>query len=640
MTGFCGEWALAGACPDPEYMAAMTAKLGVRGTDGGSAWGEGPIAMGVHLLRIMAEDAFDVQPLIELDLVLVGHVRLDGRAELGHALGLNASQMVMLPDSRLLALAWRRWGEACVDHLHGDWVCAIWDRTRQSLWLARDAAGNTGLYYWQDARRLVFATSLPALLAHPAVPREPYPYHIARQLAVVMDANEDAATAYLGIHRLPGGHAMRFEHGGMKAYGWWHPETLDEFNWKRDDDYYEAFRALYSAAVTDRLRGEDGPVGLMFSAGLDSGTVAALAAPRLAAEGRRMLAYTAVPCFPPDGASTRRLGDESQLARSAAKHIGAIDFHPMESHQASILDAIEAMLAITGLPGHAAANQYWIFDILQRARADGVQVMLTGQGGNATVSWAGVGNLWPALWAVDAAALLAAFRESEVGILRTLKHQILKPLLGPARNGLRHWRNSGHAQWARYSALHPALAAEVELEKRMRAAGHDPGFGSVHTPRHPLHERFRLGRLGSAGLGSIWMAYGAAHQMDVRDPTRDRRLIEFCWRVPDRIFWAGGLQRGLIRKGLPGCLPDDVLDARRKGLQAADIGHRVLAECDRIKDALDRLEAHPLASAWLDVPKMRTVLVGLERGINPESTAQTCSILLRGLGVGLFLTQF
>lgn len=145
MTGFCGEWALAGACPDPEYMAAMTAKLGVRGTDGGSAWGEGPIAMGVHLLRITAEDAFDVQPLIEPDLVLVGYVRLDGRAELGHALGLNASQTVMLPDTRLLALAWRRWGEACVDHLHGDWVCAIWDRNRQSLWLARDAAGNTGL---------------------------------------------------------------------------------------------------------------------------------------------------------------------------------------------------------------------------------------------------------------------------------------------------------------------------------------------------------------------------------------------------------------------------------------------------------------------------------------------------------------
>lgn len=596
--------------------------------------------MVTHLLPITPEDAFDVQPLIEPDLVLVGHVRLDGRGELGHALGLNAYQMVMLPDSRLLALAWRRWGEACVDHLHGDWVCAIWDRNRQSLWLARDAAGNTGLYYWQDARRLVFATSLPALLAHPAVPRQPYPYQIARRLAVVMDAKEEAATAYLGIHRLPGGHALRFEQGGMKAYGWWHPETLDEFNWKRDDDYYEAFRALYFAAVTDRLRGEDGPVGLMFSAGLDSGTVAALAAPRLAAEGRRMLAYTAVPCFPPDGSSCRRLGDESQLARSAAEHIGAIDFHPMESHQASVLDAIEAMLAITGLPGHAAANQYWIFDILQQARADGVQVMLTGQGGNATVSWAGVGNLLPAVSAGDGAALLAAFRESEVGIWRTLKHQILKPLLGLARNASRHWRNPDHAQWTRYSALHPALAMEVELKQRMRDMERDATFDDLHTPRHPRHARFRLGRLGSAGLGSTWMAYGTAHQMEVRDPTRDRRLIEFCWRVPDRIFWAGGLQRGLIRKGLPGCLPDDVLGAPRKGLQAADIGHRVLAERERIMDALGRLEAHPLASAWLDVPKMRAVLAGLERGINPESTAQTGSILLRGLGVGLFLHQF
>jgi asparagine synthase (glutamine-hydrolysing) len=639
MSGFYGEWALTGARPDPKNIAAMAAVQG-GGPDGGGEWLEGRIAMGAHLLRITSEDALEVQPLIEPDLVLVGHVRLDGRAELGHALGLNVAQMATLPDSRLVALAWRRWGEACVDYLLGDWVFAIWDRVRSTLWLARDAAGNTALYYWQDARRLVFATSLPVLLAHRAVPRQPYPYHVARQLAVVMDAREDSATAFLGIQRLPGGHALRLEHGGMKAYGWWRPETLDEFDWKRDDEYYEAFRSLYSSAVTDRLRGEDGPVGLMLSAGLDSGTVAALAAPRLAAEGRPLLAYTAVPYFAPDGASTHRLGDESQLARSAAEHIGLIDFHPMDSHETSILDAIEAMLAITGLPGHAAVNQYWIFDILQRAQADGVKVLLTGQGGNATVSWAGVGNLWPAVRAGDGAALVAAFRESESGLWPTVKRQLLKPLLGPVRDSLKRWGYPRDAPWEHYSALHPALAGEVDLDRRMRAAGHDSAFGGGSTPRDSRLARFRLGRLGSAGLGSIWMAYGTAHQLAVRDPTRDRRLIEFCWRVPDRIFWAGGLQRGLIIKGLTGCLPAAVLHARRKGLQAADIGCRVLAERERIEAALDRLEAHYLANAWLDVPKMRRVLAALAHGVNPSNTAQTVSILLRGLGVGLFLTQF
>jgi hypothetical protein len=37
---------------------------------------------------------------------------------------------------------------------------------------------------------------------------------------------------------------------------------------------------------------------------------------------------------------------------------------------------------------------------------------------------------------------------------------------------------------------------------------------------------------------------------------------------------------------------------------------------------------------------MRGVLAALAHGVNPSNTAQTGSILLRGLGMGLFLTQF
>ena len=136
------------------------------------------------------------------------------------------------------------------------------------------------------------------------------------------------------------------------------------------------------------------------------------------------------------------------------------------------------------------------------------------------------------------------------------------------------------------------------------------------------------------------MEDGAAHHLDVRDPTRDRRLIELCWRVPDRVFWAHGMQRGLVVKGMAGCLPDAVLLSRRRGLQAADVGHRVLAERDAVKATLERVAAHPLAREWLDIPRMRSVLDELGRGVTPETTERTASILLRGLSVGLFLTRF
>jgi asparagine synthase (glutamine-hydrolysing) len=640
MSGFYGELSLSGDRVEPEDLAAMDSAMRYWGPDTAGPWLEGPVALGARLLRVTPWDAFEVQPLIDPDLVLAGHVRLDDRENLGRALGLDAADLAPLPDSQLLARAWRCWGEACAEHLYGDWVCAIWDRERHSLWLGRDAAGNTGLYYWHDARRLVFSTSLKALLAHPAVPHQPNAYQIARLLAVVGDASEDTATAYDGIHRLPGGHALRCGLRGVDSHAWWRPESLGELDWARETDYYVAFRELYAAAVADRLHKTSGPVALMLSAGLDSGSVAALAAPRLAAMGERLLAYTSVPRFDPDGAPATRLGDERTLAKAAADYVGNIDFIPVASEQVGVVASIEGMLAVHDQPGHAAANYYWILDILRIARKRGVRVLLTGQGGNATVSWAGTGNLWPALRGGDWLALISAFRESEVGAWLTLKRQVLKPVLAPVRDAFARVRKPGRSPWAEYSAINPRFATEINLYGRMRAARHDPLFGAVHRDRHPRAARFRLGRLASAHLGAIWMENGAAHQLDVRDPTRDRRLIEFCWRVPDRVFWARGVQRGLILKGMPGCLPDAVLHSRRKGLQAADIGYRVLTERDAVTAALDRIDAHPLARVWLDVPKMRSVLEALDRGVTPESTQRAGSILLRGMGAGLFLTRF
>jgi asparagine synthase (glutamine-hydrolysing) len=136
------------------------------------------------------------------------------------------------------------------------------------------------------------------------------------------------------------------------------------------------------------------------------------------------------------------------------------------------------------------------------------------------------------------------------------------------------------------------------------------------------------------------MNSGAAHGLEVRDPTRDRRVIEFCWRVPDRIFWAHGIRRGLIRKGMADVLPASLLTSRARGRQAADIGYRVLADREAIEALLERVERHDLANAWLDIPKMRAVLMALESGVTPHTSLQAGAILLRGLGVGLFLTRF
>ncbi|WP_295393065.1 asparagine synthase-related protein [uncultured Thiodictyon sp.] len=641
MAGLYGELSLAPASPAPATLAAMERAMADWGPDGGGRWQEGPLALGARLLHIRPQDTQDCQPLIESDLVLAGHIRLDDRDNLARELGVARAAWPTLPDSRLVALAWRRWGEACAQHLYGDWVCAIWDRRRRRLWIGRDAAGNTGLYFWHDARRLVFATSIKALLVHPAIPKRPDADYLARLLTVFHDPARADSTAYADIRRLPGGCALCAGPGGVAVERWWYPERLSEFAAAPGGDYLSAFRDVYGRAVQDRLCTAAGPVALMLSAGLDSGSVAALAAPRLAARGERLVAYTSVPHFGPASALwASRLGDEGPLARATAEHIGNIEFIPIAAPRADLVGAIERMLELHDQPQHGVANAYWILDILAQARQHGVRVLLTGQGGNATVSWSGTGSLLPALLGGRWGALRAALRDSPLGAGQLIKRRLVRPLLAPARQAVQRIGRRGAVPWGQYSAINPAFAADLRLARRMRAARCNGDFSTLFDPRHPLLAQFRLGRRGSTTLGAAWMENGAAHRLEVRDPTRDRRVIEFCWQTPDPVFWAQGRGRGLIRAGFSGDLPDAVLHPGPRGLQGADVGYRLNQERAAVGAALARLTAHPLARAWLDLPKMHAAYQDLGQAVTRDTSRRALTILLRGLGVGLFLLRF
>jgi len=171
----------------------------------------------------------------------------------------------------------------------------------------------------------------------------------------------------------------------------------------------------------------------------------------------------------------------------------------------------------------------------------------------------------------------------------------------------------------------------------MRAQGHDPYF---RTGYDPLATRHRIIQPGRSIGGGLWGESSGAYGLEVRDPTQDKRLMEFCLGVPDSCHYAGGLDRALLRRAFAGLLPDQVRLNRRRGLQAADLGRRVRDWAPEIEEALERLTGHTLAAAVLDLPKMRRVLQSMQTKATQENTSDAGTILLRGLGVGLFLLRF
>ena len=180
------------------------------------------------------------------------------------------------------------------------------------------------------------------------------------------------------------------------------------------------------------------------------------------------------------------------------------------------------------------------------------------------------------------------------------------------------------------------MASALELGARMRAAGHDSTF----TPS-PLKDHRPNFLKPGRGIGAgLWSEIGAAHGISIQDPTSNLAMLEFLLRVPDDQFRRQGQFSSLFRRTFRDRLPKTVLEGRRKGLQAADLGHRIVKELPAIQQCLDALDANPAARELLNIALMRTCLKNVVAKVDPETNANASSILLRGLGAGMFLQRF
>ncbi len=330
------------------------------------------------------------------------------------------------------------------------------------------------------------------------------------------------------------------------------------------------------------------------------------------------------------------MGNEWEMAQATAAMAGAnVEHLPIDAANYGVIQGIEHLLDVHDGPGHAATNQYWLKAIMEAASRSGTGILLSGQMGNATVSWEGNGSALLALLQGYPAVALRLFLHAEPNPWRTLKRQVLKPLLKPGWQAFQRIKAPSSRSWQEYSALNVQMASKLDIDGRMRAAGHDPTF--TFSPLKDLHLLFFQPHWGiGAGIGA---EEAAKHSLSCMDPTANLSLVEFLLRVPDDQFYRRGQSSFLIRRAFRNRLPGPVLKVRRKGLQAADVGHRILRELPAFQECLNSLDSLPEAQEILDMPLLHGCLEELVAKVDPGTTARAGTILLRGLGVGLFLRR-
>ena len=346
------------------------------------------IGLGNILRFNTPESLFEKLPATFGRKVITSSSRLDNREELNRLLAIPREIQLEIPDSILFLKAYEKWGEGCVQYIEGDWAFAIWEEEKEELFIARDHFGNTGLYFHHSESYFVFSSDLKGILSFKDLSIKVNELCLAGILIIRNPDNGE--TVYDNIYELQRGHTLTLKDGRITKKRYWFPEKTKEINYTSKQEYLDHFIDLYQNAVNSRLR-NIGKIGTTLSGGLDSGSVSVLASKELAKKQIRLQAYTAVPSHDVTNfVNANRFGDETFFAESTAKFSGNIDLTLIKGERLSIIDGIKRHIEIHSAPPTTASNAFWINELLETAREDGVKTLFTGQAGNATISWKGL----------------------------------------------------------------------------------------------------------------------------------------------------------------------------------------------------------------------------------------------------------
>jgi asparagine synthase (glutamine-hydrolysing) len=283
-------------------------------------------------------------------------------------------------DTEVILAAYDAWGPDCLQRFNGMFAFALWDVAQRRLFCARDRFGVKPFYYTWDGDRLLFASEIKALLAHPAVRREANEAIVYDYLALgSIDHTED--TFFDGIKRLPASHLMLLdlESRRLEIRRWWDiaPEPAAGPA-APEAEVVAGFRELLTDAVRLRLR-SDVPLGTCLSGGLDSSSLVAIinrllrdeqAAP-VALTGERQKTFSAVFADPAI--------DERPYIDAIVQQTGVERNDVFPAGAEGLWREVEQLVWHQDEP-FVSTSMYAQWNVMRLAQQHGVTVLLDGQG--------------------------------------------------------------------------------------------------------------------------------------------------------------------------------------------------------------------------------------------------------------------
>lgn len=533
------------------------------------------LALGHDRLSIIDLSAEANQPMTNVsgNLHIVFNGEIYNYLEIRAELQAKGVQFITQSDTEVILEAYRNWGTATFDRFIGMFAIAIFDSTIGELVLVRDRFGVKPLYYWAESHTIAFASTPTVIAAWARL--EPNIEYLSRGIQYKYYEDDTDISPYCGVKALEPAHFARI----TVSNGLVTTTKKMYYDLRSRVDVVQTMIAganeeRLEATLMDTLRSacllrqrSDVPVGLSVSGGMDSSAIASILSETL----NGVIGYSF--SHPDDKYS------EGPLVADLAKGTGIQPRYVWPTEGAEINKLFWRTLKAqdSPFPHSSVMAQHAVF---QAARADGIKVLLGGQGGD----------------------------EAFMGYRKFFLFYALSIARNPRISSLTHFIGA-------VLPLVPAIArrAGVFLPERRRYAGTGTGMGTrLLLP--PLSNVAHMGL--PKGLGTAerqildvtrfslptLLRYEDRNSMgnsvESRLPFLDHRVIEFGVALSERMKLRNGFGKWILRKAMVSKVPDSIrLNRDKRGFDVNQKRWIALGLGQELRNAL--LERRVSISRWL-----------------------------------------
>lgn len=554
----CGISGIVGAGDWRTDVGAMLGRMHHRGPDGGGVWQEDGACLGMRRLSIIDLAGGD-QPMLSDDgqVALVFNGEIYNYLELRASLAARGHQFRRMSDTEALLHAYLEYGTDCVDHLRGMFAFAVWDRSRQQLFVARDRLGKKPLYYGWRGSDFIFTSELKTLVPLRDLRLSVDPIAVEQYFTVrYVPAPR---TIFREVQKLLPGCTLTLRPGAREQTRRYWRVPFGVRTGAHDPGAGEALerlRAGLSESVALRMR-SDVPVGLLLSGGLDSSVIAAL---MVRHTSRRVQTFSVG--FPGGGGL-----DESASARRVAAYLGT-DHHELmvEGRATDLLPTVVYHLD-EPLADAAALPTLQIAMVARRH----VKVALSGEGADELFGgYRYLRQLYGLAWTEGLPAVVRDAAALAGGPLGRVPPRATTARLARVLRGLPLDLEGRYRRVA--SVFDAAERARLLGPAVQEALGRDPVGGAVALPSRgdiPGALDWLLAALTETWLPDDLLMkvdkMTMAASIEARTPFLDHRLVEEMAALPDRYKLSGRGNKVLLRRLARELLPAELVARPKHG---------------------------------------------------------------------------